>query len=192
MTWGETVASESEAFKGRLLPNERVVWSGRPYGGLLFSARDLFLIPFSVLWLGFAIVWTLTAWRSGDAGFDLFGLVFVTFGLVVMVGRFPVDAWLRQGMTYAATNQRVLILKRRPNADFTALSLDRLHEVRISERGDGSGTVRFGPEQALFAFGRTGFSLWVPSLDPTPQFIAIADAKRVFDTVQRSAQTTAS
>jgi hypothetical protein len=86
----------------------------------------------------------------------------------------------------------VLILKRRPNADFTALGLDRLPEVRISERGDGSGTVRFGPEQALFAFGRTGFSLWVPSLDPTPQFIAIADAKRVFDTVQRSAQTTAS
>ncbi len=44
-----------EAFQGRLLNGERVVWEGQPAGGLLLSSRDTFLIPFSLFWCGFAV-----------------------------------------------------------------------------------------------------------------------------------------
>ena len=33
---------------------------------------------------------------------------------------------------------------------------------------------------------RAGFAMWMPSLDPTPRFIAIPEARRVFDLVQRT------
>jgi hypothetical protein len=172
------------------LPNERVVWSGRPATGIMLTARDMFLIPFSVLWCGFVVVWTALAWGQGGAGFALFGLFFVAVGLFFMAGRFAIDAWLRGGTAYALTDRRVLILKSRPTTDFTALGLDRLPEARITERADGRGTVRFGPQRGLFAFGGSGFSVWIPSLDPTPQFLAISDARRVFEMVQRSTAAT--
>jgi hypothetical protein len=35
-------------------------------------------------------------------------------------------------------------------------------------------------------FGNRGMSSWTPALDPTPQFIAIDDVRRVFDLVQKS------
>jgi uncharacterized protein (DUF58 family) len=72
-----------EAFQGRLLNGERVVWKGRPAGGLLLTARDTFLIPFSLLWCGFAVFWEFSAvsQRNGPGFFLLFGLFFVLVGL---------------------------------------------------------------------------------------------------------------
>jgi hypothetical protein len=65
------------------------------------------------------------------------------------------------------------------------LDLDRLPQVQVSERSNGRGTLRFGAPTSLFAFGGTGFSVWMPSFDPTPQFIAIPAARQVFDLIQR-------
>jgi hypothetical protein len=182
--WGMMVI-EADPFSGRFLPGERVVWSGRPATGIMLSPRDIFLIPVSVLWCGFAVFWTgAVAVTHAGIGMILYGLMFVTIGLVVMVGRFFLDAWLRAGTRYLLTDRRVLISRPRPFSDFTAVSLDRLPDARLSERKDGRGSVRFGQSSGLF--GGRSFSIWVPALDPTPQFVAIADARRVFDLVQRS------
>jgi len=176
---------DEDAFAGRLLANERIVWSGRPAGGIIFMPRDWFLIPFSVVWCAFAIIWTVIASFTAG-GFAAFGLIFVVFGLFFSVGRFLLDAWLRQGTRYALTESRVLILKAKPNADFTSLALDRLPEARLTEGRDGKGTIRFGHPTGMFGFGGAGFSIWMSSLDPTPQFMNITDARKVFDLVQRA------
>ncbi|HXU99191.1 MAG TPA: hypothetical protein VG166_01680 [Caulobacteraceae bacterium] len=179
---------DQDAFRDRLLPGERLVWSGRPGQGIVFTGRDLFLVPFSILWCGFAVFWTVMA--SGDHApqfFPLFGLLFVCVGLYFVAGRFVFDAWVRRGMSYALTDRRILILRSPPFNNFTALNLDRLPDAQLSESAGGRGTIRFG--QRASAFGRQGMSYWSPALDPTPQFLAIDDVRSVFDKIQRSAQS---
>ena len=180
-----------ESFTSRLLPGEKIVWSGRPGTGLMFTARDLLLIPFSIVWCGFIIFWIVGVLASGAGWFAMFGVLMLAFGLFFMVGRFFIDAWLRGGTQYALTDRRILILRTRPTSDFTAVALDRLPQAQISERADGTGTVRFGERSSLFAFGRSGLSVWTPSLDPTPQFLAIPAARNVFDLVQKTTARTA-
>jgi hypothetical protein len=65
------------------------------------------------------------------------------------------------------------------------LSLDRLPDATLTERADGRGTIRFGQS---VSFQNGGLSAWSPALDPTPQFIAIENARSVFDLVQRTAR----
>ena len=179
-------AMDQDAFRDRLLPGERLLWSGRPGQGLIFTGRDIFLIPFSLLWCGFAVFWTGMASRfPAPPFFMLWGAMFVVIGLYFVAGRFLFDAWIRRGMRYALTDRRVLIARPAPFANFTAVSLDRLADARLSERANGKGTIRFGQPMPMY-YGR-GFSAWSPALDPTPQFLAIDEARSVFDMIQRSA-----
>ena len=175
---------DSSDLSGRLQPGERLIWSGRPAGGILLTGRDVFLIPFSILWCAFIVFWMFGASHAGG-GFALFGMPFVAVGLFFVVGRFVLDAWIRSGMRYAVTNRRILILKTRPSSSFTSIDLNRLSQTQVSERSDGRGTLRFGAPASLFAFGGTGFSVWMPSSDPTPQFIAIPAVQQVLDLIER-------
>jgi hypothetical protein len=152
----------------------------------MLTGRDAFLIPFSVLWCGFALFWEGSVLLTGAWPFALFGLVFVGIGLFMVVGRFLFDAWLRQGTHYGLTDRRVLILRKRPNTDFTAAALDRLPQARLIERKGGSGTIVFGQPAGLSRSAGMGFSIWIPSLDPSPQFLGIRDAREVFGLVQRT------
>ncbi|HEY2032812.1 MAG TPA: hypothetical protein VGH02_03925 [Rhizomicrobium sp.] len=186
--------SDYDDFRDRLLPGENIAWTGRPQGGLLLTSRDFFLIPFSLLWGGFAIFWEATALSiptkaSGNVHtnapdfFPLFGIPFVLIGLYFIFGRFFVDAWIRSQLRYAATNQRILILRKGMGSKFTALALDKLPALTFSEKVSGRGTIRFGEAAPMWG-NRGGFSGWTPSSDATPQFINIPDARRVFDQIQ--------
>jgi hypothetical protein len=182
--------TSARAFAGRLLPRERVIWSGKPARGLRFSARDWLMIPFSLLWGGFAVFWEVSVFQTRAPGvFRLWGVPFVAVGLYLIAGRFVVDAWLRGRTHYAVTDRRVLILRGGPFGSLVALGRDRLAEMRLSEGADGRGTIRFG--QQAWLWGRGGFAAWTPSLDPTPQFIAIEGARGVFDRIQGPAREAA-
>ncbi len=174
-----------DAFQRRLLPGETIVWSGRPGQGLVFTGRDVFMIPLSLVWSSFAFSIIFKTKAGSPAGPPaLFGLLFIGVGLYAVVGRFLLDMWVRRDMRYAVTDRRILIMRRGPFSKFTALALTQLSEVDVTERADGYGTVRFGPATSMFA--NRGFGAWSPSLDPTPQFIAIDNARHVFDLVQQS------
>jgi hypothetical protein len=172
-------------FSGLLLDREHVIWSGAPAKGLLFTARDWFLIPFSLIWGGFAVFWEATVINKSAPGFFvLWGVPFVLLGLFFIVGRFIADAWLRNSTRYALTNQRVLIDRSGRFARFTALYLDGLPNIELVRESNGRGTLRFGQPTSMW--GRNGFAYWMPSLDPTPQFIAIDDAEHVFGQIQHA------
>jgi hypothetical protein len=181
--------TEMSDLNERLLPGERILWSGRPAQGLLLTGRDTFLIPFSLLWGGFAVFWeTMVLTQQKAPGFfALWGIPFVLIALYLVAGRFLLDAWIRSGMFYALTDKRILISRSGPFAKFTAMSLDRLPEATISNNAGGRGTIRFGDPAPIWG-RRNSFASWTPSLDPTPQFIAIEDARSVFDQVQRASR----
>ncbi len=174
---------------GRVLPGERILWSGRPAQGFLFTGRDALLIPFSLVWGGFAVFWETKVLTQPNVTplFALWGVPFVLIALYLVAGRFVLDAWIRSGMDYAVTNRRILISRSGPFGKFTAVSLDRLPDASISESAGGRGTIRFGEPAPLWG-RRNSFASWTPSLDPTPQFIGIEDARNVFDQVQRASR----
>lgn len=182
-------------FSDHLLPKEKVVWTGRPKQGLLLMPQDGILIPFSLLWGGFAIYWETSVLRA-DApavtAFALFGAFFVLIAVFLIFGRFFLDAWLRAHTSYALTDRRVLIARTGSWGTFKALNLNRLPEAVLTKAAGGRGSIRFGaPAPSLWfslgPHGGSGFGSWVPTLDPTPQFLAIADAQRVFATIQERA-----
>ena len=76
---------------GELESGERLLWSGRPSSRWLYP-QDAVLIPFSVMWGGFAIFWEASALsNSGARGsviFPLWGIPFVAMGLYMVIGRF--------------------------------------------------------------------------------------------------------
>jgi hypothetical protein len=136
------------------------------------------------MFAGFAAFWEISVLNAprSPTFMMLWGAAFLLGGLYLVVGRFLVDAWARRGITYAVTNRRILILRGAPFAKLTALTFDGVPSVNLIERGGGRGTIRFGPEQPVL-FNR-GYSGWSPAFDPTPQFIAIEDARTVFDHIQ--------
>jgi len=184
------MADYSSEFSNRLSPGERLVWTGAPARGVMLTGRDVFLIPFGLFWCAFVIFWEGTALFAARASqlwfFPIFGLPFVAMGIFLIAGRFFLDAWFWEGTRYAITDKRVFILKKRPSLDLTTINLDRLENIRFKERGDGRGTISFGRPLGLFGFGYSGFAMYLPSIDPTPQFLNIEGARDVFERIERA------
>ena len=167
-----------------LLPDERIAWEGRPYAGLILRQIEFFLVPFSLLWGGFAVYWNASVWAAdADMSFKFFGLPFLIAGLYFTIGRFLVDISLRKQMTYFVTNRRVLIKKRSGGSGIKSLDIKRLPALELDERSDGSGTIRFGASGSLFTGGN--FGIWQPTFDQTPQFIRISNVRSVYELIQK-------
>ena len=128
-----------------LATSETVVWFGQPRQGIVLRSVDAFLIPFSLLWGGFAIFWEISTFVIGaPAFFSLFGLIFVVIGIYLIVGRFFVDAKQRTQTFYAVTNDRVIIVSGLFSRTVKSIDLKTLGEMSLSERRDGRGSIVFG------------------------------------------------
>lgn len=93
-----------------LLPGETLLWTGRPDPAKHFSVSDVFLVPFSFLWGGFAIFWMSSALVQGaPLPFALFGLPFVVLGLYFIFGRFIYKSSRKRQTVYGLTQGRALV-----------------------------------------------------------------------------------
>ena len=92
----------------RLVPGETRIWWGRPDHGVWLSASDRWLIPFSLVWAGFAIFWEYTALsQPSNVFFILWGIPFVGAGLYMAAGWFLYKRWSKQRTMYVLTDKRV-------------------------------------------------------------------------------------
>ncbi len=129
-----------------LEPGERTLWVGRPLTGFRFNRGDVFLIPFSLLWGGFAILWEYMAIRmaliSGNAGAiigPLFGIPFVAIGVYLIIGRYLQDSRRRKHTILLVTDKRLIAKGRHGHV---AWDLADLTEVRLKDRKNGVGDIQ--------------------------------------------------
>lgn len=141
-----------DIFRQYLSNDEHILWTGKPEKGNIFSAGDIFLIPFSLLWCGFAIFWEITAISQGAPFFfALFGVPFVLVGLYLVIGRFFFNAYARNHTFYAITNKKILRIRKKK---VEILERDNLPPVSIINHRNGNGTITFGHETHYYRNGR--------------------------------------
>ena len=119
---------EEREIRPELETGERILWAGQPRQGLRFSLFDLYAVPFGLFFFGFAVVWTVMAYR-GFPLFALFGVPFLLVGTYVAFGRFFVEARQRAKTYYAVTNRRMIVVSGLVNRTVKSLDLSTLHDV---------------------------------------------------------------
>ena len=155
-----------------LLPTESLAWTGRPATGFIFRKPDVFFIPFSLVWGGFACFWEYTVYRAGAPYFFL------------LFGRFFYDILRRRKTVYALTSERILRLT---GKTLSAWNLKDLPQASIELSADRRGTIAFGA-LTLPAMSGLGGSRAAASRVLLPAFEKIQNATDVFNMVQ-SAQS---
>lgn len=128
-------------YREMLLQDEQVLWSGSPQGSHWFTKEDILLIPFSLFWCGFALLWEISVLSAGIWPFALFGLLFVGIGLYLLAGRLLVRHFRWKKMRYAITNGRILW---QCGAKRGSRKISQLPAVELTVCKDGSGTISFG------------------------------------------------
>src|SRR5262249_44893360 len=100
--------------------DEKILWAGQPNTRVIFHKEDLYLIPFSLFWGGFAIFWEAGVagyWGSGTRSGNpwafgmVWGIPFVIIGQYLIWGRFFYAAWKKKRTHYAVTNRRVIVVQ---------------------------------------------------------------------------------
>lgn len=183
-----TTSIPFNTFSSELLPGESIQWTGRPNPGVIFHKEDWGLIPFSLLWGGFAIFWLLGASGLGnfwtnrpDRTFQWFefiwGTPFVLAAQYFIWGRFVYSRWKKQRTYYALTNRRALIVARSVKGRTASSAyFENLTVVDKWVRHDGIGSICFGgPVRGEWGWGR-----YNPPRPPT--FDDIDDVESVYQT----------
>jgi hypothetical protein len=183
--WNETYS----VIRQELGPQEELLWSGQPGRGIILRASDAMMIPFSLMWGGFAIFWETMVIRSNAPIFmQLWGIPFVACGLYMIAGRFFVDAWQRARMSYGVTNERIIICSNFFSKKVNSLNLRTLPELTFEQKSDGSGTITFGAVDKL-SWLDTGFRRR-RSQPATPSFVNLQDVKKVYEIIRGAQRKT--
>jgi hypothetical protein len=179
---------KGQPFIDDLLPNETILWTGQPDPAILFTPQDLYLVPFSLMWGGFAIFWEASV-LSGSAPFffRLWGIPFVCVGLYFIFGRFIYKTWKKRHTFYAVTNKRILILRELWGSNLHAFFIDSLPTLNKRIGRNGAGTITFGipPKKNWWSrsgtvdYSNTGMELFGGGAE-LPGFYDIRDANDVY------------
>jgi hypothetical protein len=158
-----------EALQRELRSGERLIWSGQPRPSA-FARPMLPVAAFGLLFLGFAVFWTVAAaaaaWTAGNrssapAGFDWLALLFPLFGLpFLLIGAGLVLSPLAMRRSarrtiYAVTARRAIIMRGTllGGREVRSFTIDDLHQMSRHERRDGSGDLVFQEQGALRSAG---------------------------------------
>jgi hypothetical protein len=177
------------AIQPELTSGESIVWSGQPSPGIVFHKEDLYLIPFSLLWGGFAIFW-----EAGVSGFwggkghqtgawsfgILWGIPFVLIGQYLIWGRFFYAAWLKGRTFYAVTDRRVIVVQNGWKRQMASGYIDTLPTLIKEGGSNGIGCLRFA-QPLPAAYSRNGFGAWNGlNIGSVPTFMDIENVDSVY------------
>jgi hypothetical protein len=163
--------------------DETVRWTGEPPTGFLWRSSDLVLLPFSLVWTGFALFWESMVITAGaPLVMALFGVPFVLLGVYLVAGRFVWDANLRARTRYAVTDRAAYIVVSGFRGVVRRYAGSGLDDVGVERNADGSGTLRFGPDPRTTKQGPRS-----TSFVPQNAFERIRDLDHAYDAVRAAA-----
>jgi hypothetical protein len=170
----------SIAIQPELVSGETLLWAGRPVQGIVLHKQDLYLIPFSLFWGGFSLLWeagvsgVLASLKQTDTIGILWGIPFVLVGQYLIWGRFLYAAWKKRVTYYAVTDRRVITIQ---NGRTVSAYIDQLPAI-VLERGWGTGTIRFPQPETWFNLRRE--NIWDSmAVGMMPAFIDVEDVDGV-------------
>jgi hypothetical protein len=175
-------------------PGERVLWTGKPSAPGWFQRQDWVLVPFSLMWGGFAIFWEVAALSSRSARqsvlFPLWGIPFVLMGLYLIVGRLYVRRRTLERSVYVLTDRRALSIARSwwgSGEHVRSIWLRSFPPVEKQLRRDGSGTLMIGtmPVAQRLLSGETAWPMTSLLPGGAVVFADIADAAEVYQLLRR-------
>ena len=158
--------------------DERLLWTGKPRDGVVFRGSDIFAIPFSLMWGGFAIFWVVMVAISASVFFAIFGIPFVVIGLYFIFGRFWVDAKQRENTIYGITENRIIIKSGIFTKEIKSLNIRTLSDISVREKVGGMGTISLGPPTSYGMWG-SGM-MWWPGVPKQPCLEFITNVKQVY------------
>lgn len=167
--------------RAMLAPGEYILWHGKPAvkGGLL-NRSDFFMIPFSIVWAGFAVFSFAGIITGNRRPIEmLFCGLFLLAAFYITIGRFIIAAIRLHNTEYAITSRQVLICT---NRGVEALSRATLPAPRLELRKNGRGTIWFGQRAQYAANGR------VVSAADAVGLRNIADVQKVWQILQTPVQ----
>jgi hypothetical protein len=166
-----------------LQPGESLLWVGRPPGRILFRKSDIFLVPFGLVWGGFAFFWEYSAYASGAPTlFLLIGGFFVVMGVHLTLGRFLVDMLQRRKTVYGLTTGRVLFLSGIFSQTLKSFDLKTITDVSLDEKADRCGTLTFGRPNSAGVFSNAS---WPGAAEvSSPAFEMIDNASDVLEMIR--------
>jgi hypothetical protein len=195
------------AIRPELTSGETVLWAGRPSPGVVFhKSVNEFLVPFSMLWGGFAIAWEIAAIWSlhsqpthvGQSVFMILsGIPFVVMGQYMIWGRFLHAARKKRSTYYAVTNRRVIVVQDCQERQVAVADINSLPTLTKEKHSREIGTLRFVPAREPFArtwpeMPSDRLEAWdVMSIKHGPIFVDVEDVDSVYQLIS-AVQTNAS
>lgn len=176
----------SVVIQKHLEPREKILWSGQPKQGVILRGSDACLIPFSLLWGGFAFFWEYSVLTKGaPLFFALFGIPFVVIGAYLIVGRFYVEAKQREKIFYGVTTDRVIIVSGLLQQKVKSLVLRTLSDISLTESRDGTGSISFG---SSFPFASWFGGMAWPGMEQFsgPRLDIINNPKQVYQIIREA------
>jgi hypothetical protein len=174
------------AIQSELTSGESVLWAAQPKAGVILHREDWYLIPFSLLWGGFAIFWEAgvsgfwgsTRGHTAPFFFMLWGVPFVLMGQYLIWGRFVYAAWLKKCTHYAVTNRRLIVLQNARQRKIASCYLDSL--PALIKEGGSNGTLRFMQTPTMWARSR-GWGAWnALNVEGMPTFVDTEEVEFVY------------
>jgi len=165
-----------------LSTNEHVLWHGAPRQGLILRGADALIMPFSLMWSGFAVFWEYSVINSNaPLMFRLWGIPFLLMGAHMVAGRLFLEAWQRSKTDYMVTNERIIIRSGIFARSVKSLDLRGMGEFSMTENRKGEGTISFGVSPAGNKF--SGLAAW-PGDDSVARFECVAEARKVYEIIR--------
>ena len=127
-----------------LLPGEKLLWSGSPTRHPIFDVADLVLVPLSVIWCSFVVVWEASAIHSRVIFAVLWGIPFFLYGIYLLVGRLVVRFMRLRSTRYAVTDRRVIEISDSPLKRRAEAYVRDLPPPVLKTKEGAVGSVAFG------------------------------------------------